>query len=148
MHANTLACYAQNPITNPPRCHSTRLYSPTPFSFLPTSSSIPPPPALFPAVCANNDFGFTLYRVSLLSLIPFQLVQARQTYFPNCRPLSALSFCVHGLMIVSLGETYFAPLLEPRLVTDSASFKIWTKGKRTNHHPVSPSGLGGGSPCS
>lgn len=80
-------------------CHTTTTTTTTPshhikviYSFFPSTS--PPPLSTSTSffaicVCANSDFGFA---------------------FPKCRPFNALSFCVQGLMIPSLGEMYFAPL--------------------------------------
>ena len=33
------------------------------------------------------------------------------THFPNCLPFNALSFCVQGLMMLSLGEMYLFVVL-------------------------------------
>ena len=94
-----------------------------------------------------------------------------ETHFPNCFPLNALSFCVHGLMMLSLGEMYlFAALIVhpivsipvfitfPLLLPLSLPFafssfsRLQRKGvrrvARTIHPPASPSAPAGDTPCS
>lgn len=72
----------------------------------------PLPAARFLAdVLAKSDLGFALFHTQSVSFL--LLLHQNMTYFPTCLLRYALSFAVHGDMMVSEGEMYVCLPLFP-----------------------------------